>query len=105
MLHIGLNRPVVIFGQYPISNSHKFILNSIHKDLKGWNLNVYGNIDANIKECRKIVEVLDKIGDHRDLYDQEIQQKQEACDMLWRLMKDKEKLWSQKSENGMAKKW
>ncbi|GKV32368.1 hypothetical protein SLEP1_g40981 [Rubroshorea leprosula] len=64
--------------------------------LKGWNKEVFGNMEAQYEQAAKQVEQIDMKNEEIDLDELEITQRQEGFQKMWDIMRRREVIWKQK---------
>ncbi|GLU06807.1 hypothetical protein SLE2022_238000 [Rubroshorea leprosula] len=67
--------------------------------LKGWNKEVFGNMDALYGQAVKKVEQVDMQNEVSDLEEAEIVKRQEGFSEMWDCIRKRELIWKQKSRN------
>ncbi|GKV46742.1 hypothetical protein SLEP1_g53717 [Rubroshorea leprosula] len=67
--------------------------------LKGWNKEVFGNMETQYEQAVKKIEQVDMQNEISDLEDAEIVKRQEGFSKMWEVLRKKELIWKQKSRN------
>ncbi|GKV46852.1 hypothetical protein SLEP1_g53813 [Rubroshorea leprosula] len=67
--------------------------------LKGWNKEVFGNMDTQYEQAVKKIEQVDMQNEISDLEDAEIVKRQEGFSEMWDVLRKKELIWKQKSRS------
>ncbi|GKV15204.1 hypothetical protein SLEP1_g26006 [Rubroshorea leprosula] len=67
--------------------------------LKGWNKEVFGNMDAQYEQAVKKIEQVDMQNEVADLEVAEIVKRQEGFSEMWDVLRKKELIWKQKSRS------
>ncbi|GKU94200.1 hypothetical protein SLEP1_g7726 [Rubroshorea leprosula] len=67
--------------------------------LKGWNKEVFGNMEAQYEQAVKKIEQVDMQNEIADLEDAEIVKRQEGFSEMWDVLRKKELIWKQKSRS------
>ncbi|GKV38927.1 hypothetical protein SLEP1_g46780 [Rubroshorea leprosula] len=67
--------------------------------LKGWNKEVFGNMEAQYEQAVKKIEHADMQNEISDLEDAEIVKRQEGFSEIWDVLRKKELIWKQKSRS------
>ncbi|GKU88310.1 hypothetical protein SLEP1_g2593 [Rubroshorea leprosula] len=67
--------------------------------LKGWNKEVFGNMEAQYEQAVKKIEQVDMQNEISDLEDAEIVKRQEGFSEMWDVLRKKELIWKQKSRS------
>ncbi|GKV46066.1 hypothetical protein SLEP1_g53078 [Rubroshorea leprosula] len=72
-------------------------LKGLKEFLKGWNRDVFGDMEAQYEQAVKQIEQVDMKNEELDLEEFEILQRQEGFQKMWDIMRKKEVIWKQKS--------
>ncbi|XP_028082362.1 uncharacterized protein LOC114283684 [Camellia sinensis] len=72
-------------------------LNDLRSHLSVWNKAVFGNIDSLLKSAEEELHDWDLKAESGSLDDEAIRRRREARSLVWKLSRDKERLWHQKS--------
>ncbi|XP_048490840.1 uncharacterized protein LOC125492429 [Beta vulgaris subsp. vulgaris] len=83
--------------QNSLQNSAVGKFREVKNKLKEWNLNDFGNIEANIIRLENLIARLDELNNERDLENDELCERRNAQAELWMWMKRKELYWAQNS--------
>ncbi|GKV27657.1 hypothetical protein SLEP1_g36796 [Rubroshorea leprosula] len=67
--------------------------------LKGWNKEVFGNMEAQYEQAVKKIEQVDMQNEISDLEEAEIVKRQEGFSEMWDVLRKKELIWKQKSRS------
>ncbi|GKV50261.1 hypothetical protein SLEP1_g56973 [Rubroshorea leprosula] len=67
--------------------------------LKGWNKEIFGNIEAQYEQAVKKIEQVDMQNEIADLENAEIVKRQEGFSEVWDILRKKELIWKQKSRS------
>ncbi|GLT40917.1 hypothetical protein SLA2020_150140 [Shorea laevis] len=74
-------------------------LKGLKEFLKGWNREIFGDMEAQYEQAIKKVEHVDLKNEEVDLDEWEIFQRQEGFQKMWDIMKKREVIWKQKSRS------
>lgn len=72
-------------------------LKELKSHLRVWNKEVFGNIDNLLKSAEDEVHEWDLMAESTTLAEVELRKRREARSLMWKLSRDKERLWLQKS--------
>ncbi|XP_028093924.1 uncharacterized protein LOC114294022 [Camellia sinensis] len=72
-------------------------LKYLRSHLRVWNNEVFGNIDSLLKSAEEELHDWDLKVESGSLVDEDIRRRREARSLVWKLSRDKERLWHQKS--------
>ncbi|GLT95878.1 hypothetical protein SLE2022_135350 [Rubroshorea leprosula] len=78
-------------------------LKMLKKFLKGWNKEVFGDIEVQFQAAMDKVTQMDMRNEEADLEGGELAERQEGFNEMWEIMKKREILWKQKSRCSWAK--
>ncbi|GKV27589.1 hypothetical protein SLEP1_g36748 [Rubroshorea leprosula] len=67
--------------------------------LKGWNKEVFGNMETQYEQAVKKIEQVDRQNEIADLEEAEIVKRQEGFSEMWDVLRKKELIWKQKSRS------
>ncbi|GKV49437.1 hypothetical protein SLEP1_g56187 [Rubroshorea leprosula] len=70
--------------------------------LKGWNRDVFGDVEAQLAKATAMVEKIDKRNEDFELEEFEVSQRQEGVQEIWDVLSKKEAIWRQKSRCNWA---
>ncbi|GKV06313.1 hypothetical protein SLEP1_g18214 [Rubroshorea leprosula] len=79
-------------------------LKGLKEFLKGWNRNVFGDMEAQYEQALKQIEQIDMKNEELDLEEFEILQRQEGFQKMSDIMRKREVIWKQKSRSNWVKK-
>ncbi|GMP81224.1 hypothetical protein CsSME_00036003 [Camellia sinensis var. sinensis] len=65
--------------------------------LKKWNVEVFGNVESNLRDAENELHAPDLTTEMRNLDEGEIKRRKEVKELVWKFRKRKEWLWLQKS--------
>ncbi|GLT47328.1 hypothetical protein SLA2020_210330 [Shorea laevis] len=71
----------------------------VKRVLKGWNRDVFGDMEAQYEQAVKQIEQVDMKNEELDLDEFEILQRQEGFQKMWDIMRKREVIWKQKSRS------
>ncbi|GKV26502.1 hypothetical protein SLEP1_g35790 [Rubroshorea leprosula] len=71
--------------------------------LKGWNKEVFGNMETHFQQVVKSVEQIDLKNEVMDLAEEEVDLRKEGFQQLWDIMWKREAIWKQKSRSDWVK--
>ncbi|GLT47337.1 hypothetical protein SLA2020_210420 [Shorea laevis] len=71
--------------------------------LKGWNREVFGNVDAQFDKVTSMVEQLNMKNEDCDLEEFELSQRREGVQKMWDIFRKREAIWRQKSRSNWVK--
>ncbi|GLU13887.1 hypothetical protein SLE2022_304970 [Rubroshorea leprosula] len=78
-------------------------LKKLKEFLKGWNRDVFGDMEVQYEQVVKKVEHVDLRNEDFDLDDFEILQRQEGFQNMWDILRKREVLWKQKSKSNWVR--
>ncbi|XP_028063179.1 uncharacterized protein LOC114266465 [Camellia sinensis] len=78
-------------------------LASLKVSLRRWNVEVFGHVEAELKNAEEDLHVLDLVAEERALSETEANSRREVRGLVWNLHRRKESLWHQKSRMLWAK--
>ncbi|GLT66339.1 hypothetical protein SLA2020_387070 [Shorea laevis] len=78
-------------------------LKMLKEFLKGWNKDVFGDVEAQFREAVKKVENVDLKNEELVLEGFEVAQRQEGFQELWEILRKKEAIWRQKARSNWIK--
>ncbi|GKU96369.1 hypothetical protein SLEP1_g9610 [Rubroshorea leprosula] len=71
--------------------------------IKGWNREVFGNVDAQFEKATNMAEQLDIKNEDFDLEEFELSQRQEGVQDIWDILRKREAIWRRKSRSNWVK--
>ncbi|GKV47995.1 hypothetical protein SLEP1_g54839 [Rubroshorea leprosula] len=78
-------------------------LKKLKEFLKGWNRDVFGDMEAQYEQAVKKVEHVDLKNEDFDLEDFEILQRHEGFQNMWDILRKREVIWKQKSRSNWVR--
>ncbi|GKV34368.1 hypothetical protein SLEP1_g42745 [Rubroshorea leprosula] len=78
-------------------------LKRLKEFLKGWNKEVFGNMEAQFSNVAETVERLDLKNEVADLEGSEVKQRKEGFQQIWDMLRLREAIWKQKSRSEWVK--
>ncbi|XP_028059239.1 uncharacterized protein LOC114262977 [Camellia sinensis] len=79
-------------------------LRTLKVALKKWNVEVFGDVELELKEAESVLHSMDLQSEVRELTEEEEGQRKEVRGLIWKLSKRKEWMWMQKSRLDWALK-
>ncbi|XP_028069253.1 uncharacterized protein LOC114271810 [Camellia sinensis] len=79
-------------------------LRTLKVALKKWNVEVFGDVESELKEAESVLHSMDLQSEVRELTEEEKARRKEVRGLLWKLSKRKEWMWMQKSRLDWALK-
>ncbi|GKV13733.1 hypothetical protein SLEP1_g24717 [Rubroshorea leprosula] len=78
-------------------------LKSLKEFLKGWNKEVFGNMETEFQRVAHKVDQIDMKNEMMDLEDREVDQRKEGFEEIWDILRKREAIWKQKSRSEWVK--